>query len=83
MKRVKVPQDLRIDFLVGADLLEDAAGRTSGGDSLRLSDGAHLLRSDGDQESKVEIALSEEIAGLMDRYALAQRSLQLDGYDKG
>src|ERR1700733_9805497 len=68
MKRVKVPQDLRIDFLVGADLLEDAAGRTSGGDSLRLSDGAHLLRSDGDQESKVEIALSDEIAGLMDRY---------------
>jgi starch synthase (maltosyl-transferring) len=68
MKRIKVPQDLRVDFLVGADLLEDAAGRASGGESIRLADCARLLRQESDQEAKVEIALSDEIAGLMDRY---------------
>jgi starch synthase (maltosyl-transferring) len=68
MKRIKVPQDLRVDFLVGADLLEDAAGRASGGESTRLADCARLLRQESDQETKVEIELSDEIAGLMDRH---------------
>ena len=68
IKRIKVPQDLRIDFLVGADLLEDAAGRASGADSRRLADSARLLRQEHDQASKAEIALSDEIAELMDRY---------------
>jgi starch synthase (maltosyl-transferring) len=73
-----VPQDLRIEFLIGAELLEDAAGRASGEDSLRLADCARLLRNDGDQESKVEIALSDEIAALMDRYPARRFATRYD-----
>ena len=78
MKRVKVPQDLRIDFLIGADLLEDAAGRASGADSLRLADSARLLRGDSDQESKVEVALSDETAALMDHYPARRFATRYD-----
>src|ERR1700733_8062409 len=78
MKRGKVPQDLRIDFLIGADLLEDAAGRASGADSLRLADSARLLRGDSDQESKVEVALSDETAALMDRYPARRFATRYD-----
>src|SRR5215469_10347902 len=64
-KRYEARQDLTIDFLIGADLLEDAAARTSGRDSLQFADWARLLRRPGGQESQIEIALSDEVAGLM------------------
>jgi starch synthase (maltosyl-transferring) len=78
MKRIKVPQDLRIDFLIGADLLEDAAGRASGADSPRLADSARLLRGDSDQESKIEVALSDETAALMDHYPARRFATRYD-----
>jgi starch synthase (maltosyl-transferring) len=68
VKRYKAHQELPIDLLVGAGLLEDAAGRASGKDSQQLADWASLLRQESDQQSKVEIALSDEVAALMDRY---------------
>jgi starch synthase (maltosyl-transferring) len=67
-KRYNAQQDLSIDLLVGADLLEDAAGRAASQDSLKLADWARLLRNDGNKDSKVEVALSDETAALMDRY---------------
>jgi starch synthase (maltosyl-transferring) len=68
VKRYTAQQDLSIDLLVGADLIEDAAGRASGQDSLKLADWARRLQHQSDQESKVQIALSDEVAALMDRY---------------
>ncbi len=68
VKRIKAQQDLRIELLVGASLLADAAARAPDADSIRLVDCARLLRQEGDQESKVEIALSDEVAVFMDRY---------------
>jgi starch synthase (maltosyl-transferring) len=67
VKRNAAHQDLAVDLLTGADLLEDAAGRTSGQDSLQFAELARLLRQEGDQESKVAIALNDEVAALMDR----------------
>jgi len=68
VKRHEAQQDLTVDLLIGADLLEDAARRTSGQDSAQFADWARLLRHEGDRESKVAMALGEELAALMDRY---------------
>lgn len=67
VKRYNARQDLAIDLLVGAELMEDAATRTSGNDSRQFSEWARLLRHEGSQDSKIEIALSEEVAELVDR----------------
>ena len=64
VKRHEARQDLTVDLLIGADLLEDAARRTSGQDSAQFADWARLLRHEGDEESKVAIALGEELAAL-------------------
>jgi starch synthase (maltosyl-transferring) len=68
VKRYTAQQDLSIDLLVGAGLLEDAAGRASGQDSLKLAAWARRLRQQSDQESKLQVALSDEVAAVIDRY---------------
>ena len=78
IKRIQTQDDLRIEFAVGASLLEDAASR-AGDDSRRLSECVGLLREYRSRKSTIEAALDEEIAQLMDRYTehrFAQR------YDK-
>jgi starch synthase (maltosyl-transferring) len=67
-KRFKVQDDLRVDLLIGADLLAEAAGRASAGDSVRLAECARLLRHGSDQESKLEVAFGDEVAELMERH---------------
>lgn len=66
-KRVDAGQDVAVQMIMGADLVADAAGHASGDDAARLRAYHDLIRL-GDAEGK-RIAVSPELAGLMDRYA--------------
>ncbi len=66
-RRVKVGQDLELEFLIGAQLIEEAAQRSSGEDADRLATWAKSLRTTGDDDRR-RLALSEELFKLMRRY---------------
>ena len=45
LKRVKAESDSSVDYLIGADLVTQAAGRATGGDAIWLHERAAVLRS--------------------------------------
>jgi starch synthase (maltosyl-transferring) len=73
VKRLEAKQSVPVDLLIGAGFVEAAAGRAAGDDrqalqawSLKL----HEIAREPDAESESESeALSEELAGLMERYS--------------
>jgi len=66
-KRLGAERDLGIDLLIGAAMVEAAAGRATGSDAARLSSMAALLRAGG--AGAVRVALAPELAELMSRHA--------------
>jgi len=46
LKRIKAESDTSVDYLIGADLVTQAAGRAKGGDAIRLNERAAELRSE-------------------------------------
>ena len=48
LKRIKAESDTPVDYLIGADLVAEAADRAVGGDAVWLEDRASILRSDKD-----------------------------------
>jgi len=79
-KKVEAGQDVSVDLLTGAVLMEEAAQRASGSDGARLEGWAKALRSEGGGPSKtLRIALDEDVARLMARYS--ERSSEAT-YDK-
>ncbi len=66
-KRLGAELDLGVDLLIGAELVEAAAARASGGDAARLAAVASLLRTGGGEAARA--ALAPELTGLMARYA--------------
>ncbi|MGH8614138.1 MAG: maltotransferase domain-containing protein [Gammaproteobacteria bacterium] len=68
IKRV-LPEDIALALLIGADRIEDAAGRTKGSDAKRLKEIAAALRSEGDIEDGRALATDPDLNKLMDRYA--------------
>ncbi|HEY8506272.1 MAG TPA: maltotransferase domain-containing protein, partial [Gemmataceae bacterium] len=79
-KRLPANQDVPVNLLVGAGLIEQAAGRASGGDRDRLMEWARRLRSDEGIGPRADAALSQELAELMAKYP--DRSFATE-YDKG
>jgi len=65
--RIGAGQDVRVELLIGAALVEAAAGRAAGADADRLRQWARALR-DAAQTDKAGVALSEDLAALVDRY---------------
>ena len=59
--------DVAVDLLIGAALVEAAAGRATGGDARRLSEIAGAIRAGGAQGSRA--ALAPELAVLASRHA--------------
>jgi starch synthase (maltosyl-transferring) len=51
LKRIKADSDAVVDYLIGAALIEEAAGRASGADATWLRDRARVLRG-GDRPAK-------------------------------
>ncbi len=68
-KRVAAGQRVPVDLLIGANLIEQASQRARGEDAATLLAWAEALRSRGEESEKVELALSERVANLMDRHA--------------
>lgn len=66
-KRVLARQDIHVDVLAGAELIERAAARARREDAGLLQQWARQLR-DGDNESGVAVALKEELLSVMQRY---------------
>jgi starch synthase (maltosyl-transferring) len=65
IKRIKA-EDVRVEYLVGAGLLEEAASRATPEDAAGLQEWARILRSD-DHPAKQEV-LGEAVAAMMRRY---------------
>jgi starch synthase (maltosyl-transferring) len=76
LKRLAAGQDLAPELGVGAQLVSAAARRASGSDAERLKVWAQRLRRPEPQEY-AELATSEELAGLMTRYADRRRGASL------
>ena len=64
VKRVAAGQDVALDLLIGADLVEQAAAR-SRRHAAELAERAAALRGDGAQERRVKLALDEELDAWM------------------
>jgi starch synthase (maltosyl-transferring) len=72
VKRIEAGQDVRVEILIGAQLIEEAA-RIAGPDSRRLMDWAAALRKT-DNGTRCSLALDEELAALIDRYPNRERA---------
>ncbi len=64
-KRIEASQEVKTDLLIGADLVEKAAKRAHGDDAKQLWDWARFFKSG---KNAIEIALSDELSAMMDRY---------------
>jgi starch synthase (maltosyl-transferring) len=68
-KRVAAYQDVRVDLLIGAQLLEESASRATGRDARWLSGVVTRLRDEeADVRERVRLALSDELDALASRY---------------
>jgi starch synthase (maltosyl-transferring) len=75
-KKVQAGQDVSLDFLGGATLVDEASWRANGPDAQTLQRWASDLRSPTTStQTKIQFALSEEVARLMDRYPDRQFSV--------
>jgi len=66
-KRVAAGQDVRVDLLVGVELIDRAAARAAGDDAQLLRQWARRIRED-DDKSAAALALHEELLAVIERY---------------
>jgi starch synthase (maltosyl-transferring) len=67
-KRIESGQNLQLDVMIGALLIEEAAQRAQSSDRKQLISWAEGLRGKAGDPSVRELALNEEMASLVDRY---------------
>jgi len=67
-KRIAVGQDVRVDLLIGAKLIEAAAGRASGEDARLLRQWARGISEEENMQSATSLALEEELFTAIRRY---------------
>jgi len=67
-KRIAAGQDVRVEALAGAQLVEEAAGRTEGADRDRLMEWAASLRAEMPAEQRNALALDDELAEVVSWY---------------
>jgi starch synthase (maltosyl-transferring) len=69
LKRVEAGQDISVDVLVGAEIVQASADRARGADSKKLADAAMKLKelSTRDREAALRVAQSPELALLVNR----------------
>ncbi|MEC9487001.1 MAG: alpha-1,4-glucan--maltose-1-phosphate maltosyltransferase [Prosthecochloris sp.] len=66
-KKIDAGQDVSLELLIGAALVDAAAGRADGKDAMRLDELAGVMKS-GETAVAVEAAESSELERLMHRY---------------
>ena len=64
-KKVAAGQDVAVDLLAGAELLENAASRAKEEDAVRLRRYGDILRGDRVTEGKIQVAFSRDLQRLM------------------
>jgi starch synthase (maltosyl-transferring) len=67
-KRFAAGQDVHVDLLIGAELIEAAAARATGEDAGRLRQWARRIREGKDIQTATSLALEEELSGAVRRY---------------
>ncbi len=68
-KKTEAKQDVAVDLLVGAKLIDEAAARASGGKAETLKGWAKALAVTSDpQPARVRLALSAEVAAMVDSH---------------
>src|SRR5215469_15492679 len=67
-KRIAAKQDVSVDLLIGAGLIEAAAGRAKGEDAKILADWAQRLRGSKQDESQKSLALDTDLLTLVQLY---------------
>jgi starch synthase (maltosyl-transferring) len=68
LRRTAAGQNVEVEYLIGAALLDDVAARADKEDAPLLRQWAHQLRDEHDDETKRAIALGEETAAVAQRY---------------
>lgn len=68
VKRVAAGQDVHIELLMGAELIEEAAAQATGDDAEILRDWSKRLRGANDKKGGVGIALEEKPLDIIQRY---------------
>ena len=68
-RRLDAGQDVAIDLLIGAALVDDAVSRADGTDRRHLQVLAGILRNEADATGAIQAALDEDQAALVMRYA--------------
>jgi starch synthase (maltosyl-transferring) len=67
VKRIAAGQDVRVEMLVGANLVEEAAARADGSDAELLRPSILKFRQAEDKETQTKLALDEELLNVMQR----------------
>jgi starch synthase (maltosyl-transferring) len=67
-KRIAAGQDVKVEVLAGAQIVEEAAGRAQGADRDRLMEWAAGLRAETPAEQRNALALDDELAEVVSRY---------------
>ena len=68
MKRIEAGQDVQLQLLIGARLIEDVASRASGEDAETLRRAMRRVRDKKDTEAKKDAALDIELLQIVERY---------------
>jgi starch synthase (maltosyl-transferring) len=68
IKRIDSGQDVLVDCLIGADLVEEAASRAAPDDAARLRDFVRVMREKRSPESVRQAILEDEITEVVQRY---------------
>jgi starch synthase (maltosyl-transferring) len=67
-KRIAAGQDVRVDLLIGVELMERAAARAPNADAQLLRQWARRICENEDQASAAALALHEELLAVLERY---------------
>jgi starch synthase (maltosyl-transferring) len=68
IKRIAAGQDVQVELLIGAGLIEDAAERAAPPDRGSLREWARSIREAADKEAGKSMALQEELLPVIERY---------------
>jgi starch synthase (maltosyl-transferring) len=77
-KRVKAGQDVRVELLIGANMVEETLQRASGEDAETLRQTLDILHKGGGISYRIATALDRDLALLMRRYPSKKHATRLD-----
>ena len=77
-KRIAAAQDIRMELLMGADLIEEAGSQAPGDEAMLLRQWGSRLREAQDKPEGTGIALEEKLLGIMERYPVQHFSTRYE-----